>query len=394
MSHDEANKVALAALQSRVEDLPDAQVQTAQLGKQIQLMQPRFQALLDHPAGPMLEDWAAKGCPVDCGPNWPLEKLEAALAYGSHPSAKIPEARKCLLDETKDKVDKGFARVLKWKDIKHALPPNLKLSPVAMIPHKSRAFRCILDLSFNLKLKDKHQHTASVNQTTEKLAPAAAMAQLGVTLRRIIHTMEKARQKGTSLLFSKLDIKDGFWRLMVSDHDAWNFCYMIPPASTGAPLDEVDVVIPNCLQMGWCESPPFFCAASETARDVIASSLLGTNLPPHPFESHMLPKDSIALPIQDLTSTISLLEVFVDDFIAVTDNTSRDHLENFSRAMLHGIHTVFPPPSFTGHHVGGDPISEKKLKKLEGLWEQVKEVLGWMLDGANYTIELPEAKVT
>ena len=53
MSHDEANKVALAALQSRVEDLPDAQVQTAQLGKQIQLMQPRFQGL-DHPVGPML----------------------------------------------------------------------------------------------------------------------------------------------------------------------------------------------------------------------------------------------------------------------------------------------------------------------------------------------------
>ncbi len=33
MSHDKANKVALAALQSRVEDLPDAQVQTAQLAK-------------------------------------------------------------------------------------------------------------------------------------------------------------------------------------------------------------------------------------------------------------------------------------------------------------------------------------------------------------------------
>ena len=218
------------------------------------------------------------------------------------------------------------------------------------------------------------------------------MAQLGVTLQRIISTMELARQKGTSILLPKLDIKDGFWRLMVSNTDTWNFCYIIPPANPGVPNDEIEIVIPNCLQMGWCESPPFFCAASETARDVIAS-LLGTDLPPHPFESHMLPKNDIDLPLQDLKHTISLLEVFVDDFIALTDNTSREHLTQLSRAMLHGIHTVFPPPSFTGHHIGGDPISEKKLKKLEGMWEQVKEVLGWMLDDANYTIELPAAKV-
>ena len=273
MSHVEANKNALDALQSRVEDLPDAQAQSAKLGKTISLMKPRFQAL-DHPAGPMLEEWATKGCPVDCGPDWPLEKLEAALKYGSHPSAKIPEARKCLLDETTDKVEKGFARVMKWKDLKLALPPNLKLSPVAMIPHKSRAFRCILDLSFNLKLKNK-QHTASVNETTKNLAPEESMAQLGVTLRRIISTMELARQKGTSILFAKLDIKDGFWRLMVSDNDAWNFCYIIPPANPGVSTDEIEIVIPNCIQMGWCESPPFFCAASEMAWDVIAS-LLGT----------------------------------------------------------------------------------------------------------------------
>ena len=392
MNHDEADKVALTALQSRVEDLPDSVAQTSKLGKKTSLMTPRHQAL-DHPAGPMLNDWATRGCPVDCGPDWPLEKLEAALDYGSHPSAKIPEARKCLLEETKDKVDKGFARVIQWKDLKADLPPNLKLSPVAMIPHKSRAFRCILDLSFNLKLTRK-QHADSVNETTVKLAPEAAMAQLGVALRRIITTMDLARQKGTSLLFAKLDIKDGFWRLMVSDKDAWNFCYIIPPSNSATPKDEIQIVVPNCLQMGWCESPPFFCAASETARDVIAS-LLGTDLPPHPFEAHMLPSpaDAVARPIQDLTSTISLLEVFVDDFIGLTDNTSRAHLENFSRAMLHGIHTVFPPPSVTGHHVGGDPISEKKLKKLEGLWEHVKEVLGWMLDGANYTIKLPDAKI-
>ena len=62
------------------------------------------------------------------------------------------------------------------------------------------------------------------------------------------------------------------------------------------------------------------------------------------------------------------------------------------RAMMHGMHSIFQPPSVTGH-TGGDPISEKKLKQLEGLWEHVKEILGCILNGANYTISLPEKKV-
>ena len=30
------------------------------------------------------------------------------------------------------------------------------------------------------------------------------------------------------------------------------------------------LVVPIALQMGWVESPPYFCAASETGRDVAA----------------------------------------------------------------------------------------------------------------------------
>ena len=95
----------------------------------------------------------------------------------------------------------------------------------------------------------------------------------------------------------------------------------------------------------------------------------------------------------DLSHTADLIEVFVDDFIGCTDTATQEHLTHFSRAMLHGIHKIFPPPSVTGHS-GGDPSSEKKLKKLEGLWDNVKEVLGWVLNGPNFTISLPPEKVT
>ncbi len=60
--------------------------------------------------------------------------------------------------------------------------------------------------------------------------------------------------------------------------------------------------------------------------------------------------------------------------------------------MLHGIHSVFPPPDVTGHP-GGDPVSIKKIKKGEGKWEHLKEILSWMVDGVEYTICLPQQKM-
>ncbi len=39
-----------------------------------------------------------------------------------------------------------------------------------------------------------------------------------------------------------------------------------------------------------------------------------------------------------------------------------------SRAVLHGIHSVFLPTAVTGHG-GEDSISPKKLMEGEGLWK-------------------------
>ena len=78
------------------------------------------------------------------------------------------------------------------------------------------------------------------------------------------------------------------------------------------------------------------------------------------------------------------IEVYVDDFIGVTNDASTENLTALSRAMLHGVHAVFPPPRVTGHS-GGDPISKKKLDKGEGTWSTEKEVLGWEFDGVAKT---------
>ena len=412
-SHHEADTAAHHAIEGRIKHLPNVQERKGEIGKFIALppRPPPFKdrplppstpdttnhkglmwptgPAMSHPAASLLDDYSTQGCPVDCGPDWNQEQILAALAYGSHPSAKIPAALKCLIKEAEAKVENGFASIVTWGDIKHNIPKKLKISPVAMIPHKSRAFRGILDLSFHVRaLQHKYK---SVNETTTKLAIQDAMNELGAALRRIIAAVADGQQKGKTFMFSKLDIKDGFWRMVVSAADAWNFCYIIPSVDPSDTLDDTRIVVPNALQMGWCESPPFFCAASETARDIIAS-LLHTDLPPHAFESKMLPRNFTSLPLADLSSVITLIEVFVDDFIACTDSMARDTILKITRAMLHGIHSIFPPRDVTGHN-GGDPISEKKLDKLEGLWQHTKEILGWIIDGANYTIKLPPAKV-
>ena len=53
--------------------------------------------------------------------------------------------------------------------------------------------------------------------------------------------------------------------------------------------------------------------------------------------------------------------------------------------------TVSPPP-LCHRAQWGDPISEKKLAQLEGQWDHVHEILGWIMDGKRHTIALPPQK--
>ena len=99
--------------------------------------------------------------------------------------------------------------------------------------------------------------------------------------------------------------------------------------------------------MGWCESPPFFCSGSETARDVIADLYKNTNLPEHRIEHDMLRNIMIDTTTSTPNNFITLFEVFVDDFVGYTNDGSSDHLRKVSRAMIHGIHSTFPPPELT-----------------------------------------------
>ena len=347
---------------------------------------------LDHQANELLSSYAERGCPVDCGPDWTRQHIELALSRGPHISAKLKQAGEQLRLETAEKIKHGYARIVKWKTIKNNVPEKLKISPIAMIPHKSRKFRAILDLSFNLFHKGIKY--TSVNETTNKQSKPESMTQLGLCIKRIVSTMATHHNKNKPFKFAKIDIKDGFWRMAVNDKNAWNFCYVLPSKSTETNLDEIEIVVPNSLQMGWCESPPFFCAGTETARDVIEKLIADeTPLPHHDFIDLMLPEETTPTNENELEKTkeITLIEVFVDDFIGAVNNLTDAHLTKVSKAMIHGVHSIFPPPDISGHN-GHDPVSHPKLLKEEGLWAFEKEVLGWILNGKDFTLQLPTPK--
>ncbi len=59
------------------------------------------------------------------------------------------------------------------------------------------------------------------------------MDQIGTALTRIIKALANADPGKGNLQFSKLDIKDGFWRMVCAAGQEWNFVYVLPhhPAS-------------------------------------------------------------------------------------------------------------------------------------------------------------------
>jgi hypothetical protein len=169
----------------------------------------------------------------------------------------------------------------------------------------------------------------------------------------------------------------------------FNFAHVLPQED-GKPTT---LVVPTSLQMGWVESPPYFCAATKTARD-ISSNYCNTpigSLPCHKFVKHVTgDKDFDALPTT-LTAKAPTtfrygLKVYVKDFMSILIPTSQEQLEHVATAVMTGIHDVFPANIIDGNH----PISEKKLLKGEGQYLLFKMLLGFDFDGKRKTMWLEE----
>ena len=218
------------------------------------------------------------------------------------------------------------------------------------------------------------------------------MSELGRVLPHLIYAVETAPERCGPILFSKLDIKDGYWHMVIAPDDEWNFAYILPKLTPDKPTQ---LVIPSCLQMGWCQSAAYFCAASETTRDMSETLTKHPpgSLPAHPLKNYLVPPTITTTPQSDAETQefLHLLKVYINDFIQLAQCTDPDQLLHLSRTILHGIHSVFPPPSVTGG-MEEDPVALKKLCQGDGLWHTWKEILGWIFNGINCCIALPHVK--
>ena len=218
-----------------------------------------------------------------------------------------------------------------WGEIKNDVPSKLKTSAVAMIPHKSKLFRCILDLSFTRNHKGKI--FSLVDNHTIKMSKAISMTQLVNVDHLVINRMATYKQFGFTVMFAKLDINDVFWRMAVHNDDSWNFCYVLSSIKPNTSIYKTEILVPNSSKMGWCDSPPFFCSGSETAQDII-EKIQHQDLPQHELEKFMLTDiisvDSLKTP----HAPINLLDIYVDDFIRMYNNLSLSNLRSLSQSML------------------------------------------------------------
>jgi hypothetical protein len=168
------------------------------------------------------------------------------------------------------------------------------------------------------------------------------------------------------------------------------------------------------LPMGWTESPPCFCAATETVTDVANQRALNNwKPPPHRLDetADSAPDDeqslesstsSRAATATDLPDTIpnrdfkkrllSRFDVFVDDFIGMGQGT-RKQLTNLRRILLHTLDEVFRPLESGDSPSRKEPASVKKLLQGDACWTTRKVILGWIIDTLKMTIELPQHRV-
>ncbi len=123
--------------------------------------------------------------------------------------------------------------------------------------------------------------------------------------------------------------------------------------------------------------PPYFCAATETSCDIpmqYCETEIGT-LKTHKFDALVSGNAMLA----ELPETYEmqkhmkyLIEVYVDDFMALVIPTSIKEVTHVGRAVMHGIHDIFP------EHINNanNPIAKNKLLKSKGQMSTTKMLLG------------------
>jgi len=161
-------------------------------------------------------------------------------------------------------VEQKFWVVLPYEQLRTL--PELQLSSAAVKEERKRKPRLLCDHSWY-----------PVNKDTVAHAPAEAM-QFGGALQRILRLIRSANPAHGPVYLAKYDIKDGFYRLALDPLQCLRLSIILPKYDDEPQL----VAVPMACTMGWVQSPPTFCAMSETATDLINDRIDSPDYEPPP----------------------------------------------------------------------------------------------------------------
>jgi hypothetical protein len=350
-----------------------------------------------HPALDLLKSFQRTGVPVVMStPPWSTQRRTMHVRRGPHKS--------CLshLDfirtEMLDFVKKGYWVVLPYRLVKDLT--HLRLSPLGVVPQRERRPRLIVDYTFN-----------GVNEDTLRMMPSEAM-QFGRALERVLYSIHHASPHFGPVYISKTDLADGFYRVPLTSSGIPNLGVILPRF----PNEEQLIAFPLVLPMGWVESPPAFCVATETVADLANDLPASLSLPKHPLEDVASTNPVLSLPEISLSSDsqcdpsrsrsttdakpplshvlrpfrrpVALHDIYMDDFISLVQGSPRRRRQHI-RGLLHSIDQVFRPLDDHDSPLRQHVPSIKKFQKGDGSLQVVKSVLGWIINTVDGTLELP-----
>ena len=205
--------------------------------------------------------------------------------------------------------------------------------------------------------------------------------QYGKALDRYLRYILISDPKYGPIYMLKCDLADGYYRLGLVVSDIPKLAVAFPSVDQQDPLIALSLVLP----MGWKNSGPAFCAATETIADMENAAII-KNVPQksHPLDTLAQTMDHNAKPehttsrqLHPTTNTpprnpvlhrpspkrTAYVDIFVDDFIALVQGCP-NQLARVRRSIFHNIDLVFRPLDSSDNQHRRQPISIKKLKKV------------------------------
>ena len=157
--------------------------------------------------------------------------------------------------------------------------------------------------------------------------------------------------------------------------------------------------------MGWVNSPPIFCAATETAADIANANLKDMQSVPHSLDTMAAPMDdddaveqrtgsdnvkpfspsaagptistTSSVPTASIKRDIGYFDVFVDDLLGLVQG--KHNRSGVRSTLLRAIDEVFRLNDFYDDLLRQEPVFLKKLRQGDCSWNTIKVVLGWVL---------------